>query len=352
MVTAALLCATLLVVQVGDAPNESHDFKTYAAIKAKAGKDAQAQVKLALWCEAHGLTGERVKHLAQAVLSDPKNATARGLLGMIAIGGRWESVERARDRLNTDDARAAMIAEYQKRRSKLTNDEIANEQAANLFEKKSDYQAAYNARMRSNRRLAEAHVELGMWCERNGLGPEQTAHFTMAVHLDPYRDSSWKHLGYVRRDGRWISRDQAADDERDEREQKKASRYWEPLLTKWTEWLGDKRHRNDAEKLLAKVVDRRAVPSILKLFPIDGPEADQLRRLRLLSRIDDPSSSQAIASQAAPVAIRVGAQRGDRGTQAAPFARLRRKPGRNDPRQHQVRGPTRDGPRYSRCAGD
>jgi hypothetical protein len=36
----------------------------------------------------------------------------------------------------------------------------------------------------------------------------------------------------------------------------------------------------------------------LKLFPINRPEADQLHRVRLLARIDDPSSSRAIANQA------------------------------------------------------
>lgn len=298
MIHAALLCASLLVVQVGDSPTLSQDFKNYQALKAKAGKDPQAQVKLALWCEAHGMNGERVKHLAQAVLSDPKNATARGLLGLIALGSRWETADRARERIKADDAHAAKRAEYQERRSKLTNDEITSQQVADLLEKKGDYQAAYRARLRSNRRLAEAHVELGLWCDRNGLKPEETAHFTLAVHLDPYRDSSWKHLGYVKRNGRWTSRDQAADDERDEREQKKADRYWEPLLKKWTDWLGDKRHREEALDLLATVVDRRAVPSILKLFPIDRPEADQLHRVRLLTRIDDPSSSRAIANQA------------------------------------------------------
>ena len=48
MVNAALLCASLLVVQVGDPPALSRDFKTYGSLKAKAGKDPQAQVKLAL----------------------------------------------------------------------------------------------------------------------------------------------------------------------------------------------------------------------------------------------------------------------------------------------------------------
>ena len=298
MVNTALLYASLLVVQVGDPPGLSHNINTYEALKAKAGKDAQAQVKLALWCEAHDLNGERVKHLAQAVLSDPKNVTARGLLGLIAVGSRWETVERAHERIKADDAQVAKRAEYQERRAKLTNDEIRYQQAADLLEKKGDHQAAYSARLASNRRLAAAHVELGMWCDRNGLAPEATAHFTMAVHLDPYRDSNWKHLGYVKRNGRWTGREQAADDDRNEREQKQANRYWEPLLKKWTAWLGDKRHRAEAENLLATVLDRRAVPSILKLFPIDRPEADQLHRVRLLCQIDDPSSSRAIASQA------------------------------------------------------
>ena len=77
MVHAALLLSGLMIALVGDAPASPHDIQTYEALKAKAGKDSQAQVKLALWCEAHGLTAERMMHLAQAMLADPKNVTAR-----------------------------------------------------------------------------------------------------------------------------------------------------------------------------------------------------------------------------------------------------------------------------------
>ena len=83
-----------------------------------------------------------------------------------------------------------------------------------------------------------------------------------------------------------------------EREQKQADRYWEPLLKKWKSWLVDKRHHAEAEDLLAAVTDRRAVPSILKVFPADRPEKEQFRRVRLLGQVDDPSSSRAIAAQA------------------------------------------------------
>jgi tetratricopeptide (TPR) repeat protein len=298
MLHATVLFTGLLFAWVGDAPDSSHDIKTYEALKAKAGRDSQAQVKLALWCEAYGLNAERVKHLALAVLSDPKNVTARGLLGLVASGGRWETAERARERIEADDALRAKLAEYEQRRSKLTADEIRSQQAADRLEESGEYNAAYSARLKSNRRLAPAHAELGRWCESQGLKPEATAHFTMAVHLDPYRDLSWKHLGYVKRNGRWTSRDQAAAEEREVREQKQADRSWEPLLKKWTSMLGDRRHREEAEGLLATVTDRRAVPSILKLFPIDRPEADQLLRVSLLGQVDDPSSSRAIVDQA------------------------------------------------------
>ena len=60
----------------------------------------------------------------------------------------------------------------------------------------------------------------------------------------------------------------------------------------------DKRKVAEAERLLATVTDRRALPSILRVFPAGGSEAAQARRVRLLGQIDDPSSSRAIAAQA------------------------------------------------------
>jgi tetratricopeptide (TPR) repeat protein len=298
MLHATALFSVLMVALVGDAPDSSRDFKAYEQLKATAGKDSQAQVKLALWCESHGLNAERVKHLAQAVLSDPKNVTARGLLGLVAFGGRWESTGKIGDRVTADSLLGAKLAEYEQRRSMLTAEEIKGQQAADRLEQNGDYNAAYSARLKSNRRLAPAHVALGRWCDSQGLKAEATAHFTMAVHLDPYRDLSWKHLGYIKRNGRWTSRDQATAEERAVREQKQADRTWEPLIKKWTSLLRDQRHREEAESLLKTVTDRRAVPSILKLFPLDRPEADQLLRVSLLGQVDDPSSSRAVADQA------------------------------------------------------
>ena len=61
MFHVALVCAGLLVGQTADSPRLPADLKTYEALKVKAGRDPGAQVKLALWCEAHGLGAERMK---------------------------------------------------------------------------------------------------------------------------------------------------------------------------------------------------------------------------------------------------------------------------------------------------
>ena len=123
MIHVALVCAGLLAGQVGDRSPSPQDLRAYEALRLKAGKAPQAQVKLALWCEAHGLDAERLKHLAQAVLADPGNATARGLLGLVRFGGRWGSPETIGERVRADGDRAARLADYNGRRVKLAETE-------------------------------------------------------------------------------------------------------------------------------------------------------------------------------------------------------------------------------------
>ena len=174
----------------------------------------------------------------------------------------------------------------------------AAQRALDALERDRQYEAFYAACLKNNRRLAQAHAELALWCEEKGLAPEATAHFSVAIHFDPYRESTWKRLGYLKRDGRWITRDQAAIADQDQREQKRADKDWEPTLKKWSSLLADKRGRTNLEKLLATVTDRRALPSVLKVFLATGPEDVQLCRVRLLGQIDDPASSRALAAQA------------------------------------------------------
>jgi hypothetical protein len=176
MLYAALVCTALLNALAGDAAPSPQDLRTYEALKLKAGSGSQAQVKLALWCEAHGLDDERLRHLAQAVLADPGNATARGLLGLISFGGRWESPETIGERIKADEQRSARLADYNGRRDKLADREQHLRAAVGRIKEKGRPEDAYAARLRADRELAQAHANLGTWCDQNALKPEAMAH--------------------------------------------------------------------------------------------------------------------------------------------------------------------------------
>jgi hypothetical protein len=75
MIATVLVCA-FGVIAADQASSPRTDLVEYTAAAAQVPRAPEAQVKLALWCEAHGLKAEALKHLARAVLIDPKNAAA------------------------------------------------------------------------------------------------------------------------------------------------------------------------------------------------------------------------------------------------------------------------------------
>lgn len=112
--------------------------------------------------------------------------------------------------------------------------------------------------------------------------------------LDPYRDTTWKHLGYVRHGGRWMSHEQIQAQEKEDAAQRLADRHWEPLLKRWKAWLGEKIHRDEAVAHLAGIDDPRAVPAIDRVF-VTNDRNDQERAVKLLGQIRSPGSSQELA---------------------------------------------------------
>ena len=258
------LVGALLVAVVSDRPATptSEDFAAYESVKAAAGRDAESQIRLALWCERRGLEAERVRHLALAVLIDPDHAAARGLLGLVAYRGGWHSPEAVAERDRSDGARAA-----------------------------------YRARRARTPGTAEGHWKLALWCGENGLEEEATAHLTAVTRLDPSREAAWKRLGYQRYEGRWMTADQAAALKADREAQAAADRVWTPRLLAWRAALGRPGDRSEAEARLAALSDPRAVPSIRRVFA-SGGAGNQMRAIAVLSRTDGPAASQTLAALA------------------------------------------------------
>ena len=90
MVPVVVICAGLLTTSVSE-------LSEYQAAAAKASRDPQAHLELAIWCEAHGMEAERLKHLTLASSIDPHNAAARGMMGLVPYRGQWLPPEKLRN---------------------------------------------------------------------------------------------------------------------------------------------------------------------------------------------------------------------------------------------------------------
>jgi hypothetical protein len=154
--------------------------------------------------------------------------------------------------------------------------------------------AEYNARRAKMADTADAHLEIGLWCEQKGLKGEALLHFAAVLQLDPNREAAWKHLGYKKHQGRWMTDDQIAAEKKEADSQKKADREWEAKLIRWKAALASKAKRGEAEKALAGVNDPRAVPSVWKVFAT-GRKPDQSRAVLLLGQIPAQTAAPALA---------------------------------------------------------
>src|SRR3954452_269047 len=141
----SLMLSSLVLSAVGADPPASPPLAAYDAASRQADRSADAQLKLALWCEAHGLDAERIKHLTLATLLDPSQAAARGLLGLVSYGGNWPRPDEAGRQAAEDPARKAVLREYLERRSKAPD-------------------------------RAEDQWRLALWCEKNDMKQQSVAH--------------------------------------------------------------------------------------------------------------------------------------------------------------------------------
>ncbi len=264
---AGLIVALMLSMANPDtvpaAAPSADDLAAYKEANAHVGPSPEAHVKLALWCQAHGLQPEAIKHLGLVVLSNPSHAAARGLLGLVAYQGKWQRPEVVSKRVLDDEALAAVRSQYQAKRSSLKNN-------------------------------ADSHWKLALWCEEQGLKAEAITHFTSVTRLDPTREAAWKRLGCKKQGGRWVSEATLAQEKAEIESQKRADRHWKPLLEKWRDGLAHKSKRVDSEQMLASVTDPRAVPAVWSVFGA-GNNSQQRVAAQVLGQIDAPDASRALA---------------------------------------------------------
>ena len=265
MCFALILAATLGALSDEPAsPPSKPDLAAYNEVAAKAGKNADSQCACALWCEAHGLTAERLKHLSLAVLYEPTNTLARGLMGFVAYQGKWARPDEVSREVQDDPDQKGADQGISKRRVEL-------------------------------KERADDHWKLALWCQQNGLKDQASVHFRRVVQLDPRRESAWKHLGFKRMGGHWVKPDEAAAAKIEAQRQKRANEHWRPILERLRTGLQSKdaSRRAEAEKALAQITDRRAVPMVWATFGRGNASLQQVA-VQVLGQIDDASASRSL----------------------------------------------------------
>ncbi|MDR3622746.1 MAG: polymorphic toxin-type HINT domain-containing protein [Paludisphaera borealis] len=244
------------------------DLVAYEAAKAGAGRDADAHVALALWCEAHGMPAEKATHLARAVLIDPSHAKARGLLGYVKHEGKWLRPEDVTRAVEDSPESQALFREYQERRTQA-------------------------------RDKADDQFKLARWCDEHGLAQQATAHYHRVIELDPGRDLAWRHLGFKKKSGRWIKPEALAAAKAEVETQSKADKLWKAAIEHIKDSLAsrDKARRAQALEGLGKIKDPRAVPMVWSGFA-QGDERSQYVAVGIFAQIDAPGASRALATMA------------------------------------------------------
>ncbi len=239
------------------------DLSAYHAAAVKAGKDPDAHLRLALWCEAHGLIPEREKEVAETLRLNPNHAAARGLSGMVRTEWGWLKVDEVAAKLESDPVRRARLAAYDAARDKA--DDSAHDQ-----------------------------MKLAAWCTAQGLFEDSHAHYAAALRRDQNLPEVWRKLGYKFHGEHWVNDSLEAHAKKQFAEAKTAFHSWETRLVR----LGRERAKPEtlrqADKELATVKDPQAAPAIWSVF-VSGGERYHNIAVRLLDQIDDPEGSTRLA---------------------------------------------------------
>ena len=112
-------CSVVRMLGDGGKPAEptAADRAAYEAAAAKAGKNAAAHVQLALWCEAHGFSAERIKHLtARRRLSTPRMCWREASWAWSRSRANGQSPNRSKQEIQDDPKFQALFREYLDRR--------------------------------------------------------------------------------------------------------------------------------------------------------------------------------------------------------------------------------------------
>jgi HEAT repeat protein len=239
------------------------------------------------------------------VLSSSLANVARGDVFELANGGRVEG----RLVQSGDGAEKTVVVELAAG-GQLT---IARSQIARVNTISPD-EAEYEKRARTSPDTVDAHLALAEWCNEHKLRNEARRHLERIVELDPNHEEARGLLGFRKKDGQWMTRDDVMDGrgmvmyegrwvtrqhvellER-EKEAKVSQGDWANTLERMRRWLVGRRQDRADEALVTiqSINDPLAAEAVVdRLGREDDPELKRLW-MEVLSRLDHQAAVDAL----------------------------------------------------------
>jgi hypothetical protein len=157
---------------------------------------------------------------------------------------------------------------------------------------------------------ADDQFRLAMWCEKQKLYRQRKQHLDRVIELEPDHAAAREKLGYLRHEGKWLTRDQQQEakglvrfggrfvtpQEREILEKKKREesvvRDWHQRVKMWKGWLtsDEPAKARDAEQQLRTIDDPRAMDALVNQF---GKEKEESRRVMMCEIVGGLPGEQA-----------------------------------------------------------
>jgi hypothetical protein len=238
---------------------------TAAESQAKTRASAKEAVREALQREVYGLQDDRDAILAKAADADPRLDAARWHQGQVKDEqGKWVDHSDA----TSSSAAARRLSEYRKVRDTYED-------------------------------TAEGQLALANWCASKKLSDQERAHLFRVLDLSPDQATARQRLGFVRRQGNWISQTEISQDSEKRKQQQLAQSTWQPVMQ---EILVGLKHRSEqrrqkASERLLQVLDPAAIPAMDQVIGTAG-ETEERLVLDVLRQMTAPEAAHALARHA------------------------------------------------------
>lgn len=275
-------CAALGAIAIGLAIPVSSGAEPAAAL---------AGLREALRYGAGGDDEGRRARLEELVTKYPDSVAARGQAGYVRSGNEW-----------VEFAQFGARPEFAQRR------------------------ADYERVRETTPDTLDGHLQLADYCRDHELREQERVHLRRVLEFDPDQATARSRLGFVRREGDWVSKGEQREADERERQRRAALQKWRPvvrsIVTALTRQQGaaadQARGRQKALASLAAITDPGAVPALeSELYTLflqfeELPGADDrkladvlLPLLRAIGRIPHPEAAQSLARIAVSLALDV-----------------------------------------------